>query len=132
MTGGRDDHGCARLLEAALERDPLNLRAAEQLVELFRNHREDAELELIVKTRAEALRESYGRARLEPPDAARAFEQLSGVYEVLGDTACETSPLYALALPTRDMLPKVRVFVDLVIAELARRGAAAPGRVSGT
>jgi DNA-binding transcriptional LysR family regulator len=55
-----------------------------------------------------------------------------GLVEVLGDTACETSPLYALSLPTRHMLPKVRVFVDLVVAELARRGAAAPKGVSGT
>ena len=52
--------------------------------------------------------------------------------EVLGDTACETSPLYALALPTRHMLPKVRVFIDLVVAQLARVGAGTAADVSGT
>src|SRR5262245_17550439 len=36
-----DEKGTLRLLEAALERDPLNLRAAEQIVELYRAHNDD-------------------------------------------------------------------------------------------
>jgi DNA-binding transcriptional LysR family regulator len=42
--------------------------------------------------------------------------------EVLADTACECSPIHALSLPTRQMLPKVRLFVDHVAQELARAG----------
>ncbi len=42
--------------------------------------------------------------------------------EVLAGTACEESPVHAVSLPTRQLLPKVRVFVELVAAELAKRG----------
>lgn len=42
--------------------------------------------------------------------------------EVLSGSACQTAPIYALSPPTRQMLPKVRQFVDLVRTELARRG----------
>jgi len=42
--------------------------------------------------------------------------------EVLAGAVCDRSPLYALSLPTRQMLPKVRRFVDLVAGELARLG----------
>ncbi len=42
--------------------------------------------------------------------------------EVLAGTACECSAIHAVSLPTRQMLPKVRVFVDHVAQELARVG----------
>ena len=42
--------------------------------------------------------------------------------EVLGETACEESPIHVLSLPTRRVLPKVRAFVDFVAAELAGAG----------
>lgn len=42
--------------------------------------------------------------------------------EVLGDAACEESPIHVLSLQSRHVLPKVRVFVDFVAAELARNG----------
>lgn len=45
-----------------------------------------------------------------------------GLVEVLGDAACEESPIHVLALPTRQVLPKVRAFVQVVAAELARCG----------
>jgi DNA-binding transcriptional LysR family regulator len=38
--------------------------------------------------------------------------------EILADTACEESPIHVVSLPTRQVLPKVRAFVDLVAAEL--------------
>lgn len=42
--------------------------------------------------------------------------------EVLAGAVCDRSPLYAVSLPTRQMLPKVRRFVDVVAVELARLG----------
>jgi DNA-binding transcriptional LysR family regulator len=42
--------------------------------------------------------------------------------EVLGDAACVEGPIHVLSLPSRQVLPKVRVFVDFVIAELAASG----------
>ena len=42
--------------------------------------------------------------------------------ELLAGTACQHSPIYAVSPPTRQMLPKVRRFVELVRAELARHG----------
>jgi DNA-binding transcriptional LysR family regulator len=42
--------------------------------------------------------------------------------EVLAETACECSPIHAVSLPTRQMLPKVRQFVDLLASELAKHG----------
>ncbi len=42
--------------------------------------------------------------------------------EVLGDTACVEGPIHVLSLPSRHVLPKVRVFVDFVAAELAKSG----------
>jgi DNA-binding transcriptional LysR family regulator len=41
--------------------------------------------------------------------------------EVLPDSACERSPIHAVSLPTRQMLPKVRRFVELVAGELRKR-----------
>ena len=46
--------------------------------------------------------------------------------EILAQTACEAVPVAALVLPTRQALPKVRHLVDMVAAELAKRGVAAP------
>jgi DNA-binding transcriptional LysR family regulator len=43
--------------------------------------------------------------------------------EVLGESACEENPIHALSLPSRHPLPKVRAFVELVSAELAKRAA---------
>lgn len=40
--------------------------------------------------------------------------------EVLQDAACEVSPVHAVSLPSRHVLPKVRVFSDFVANELAR------------
>jgi DNA-binding transcriptional LysR family regulator len=42
--------------------------------------------------------------------------------EVLGDAACEETLIQVLWLQSRHALPKVRVFVDFVAAELARSG----------
>jgi DNA-binding transcriptional LysR family regulator len=42
--------------------------------------------------------------------------------EVVPQTACVSAPIHALTLPTRQKLPKVRAFVDLVSAELTRCG----------
>jgi DNA-binding transcriptional LysR family regulator len=46
--------------------------------------------------------------------------------EILSHTACESIPVVALALPTRQTLPKVRHLVDMVAAELAKRGVDEP------
>jgi tetratricopeptide (TPR) repeat protein len=89
----RDESGTVRLLEAALERDPLNLRAAEQLVELYRAHHEDEELANVLRTRAEALRLRCTQEPVELPRAALAFEKLSGAYEALGDTTAAIAAL---------------------------------------
>lgn len=40
--------------------------------------------------------------------------------EVLADTACAEHPIHVLSLPSRQVLPKVRVFVDFVASELAK------------
>ena len=42
--------------------------------------------------------------------------------EVMPGTACTSSPIHAITLPTRQKLPKVRAFVELVAAELAAHG----------
>jgi DNA-binding transcriptional LysR family regulator len=42
--------------------------------------------------------------------------------EVLTETTCVSSPIHAVSLPTRQKLPKVRAFVDLVAAELRKQG----------
>ncbi|HEX4474330.1 MAG TPA: hypothetical protein VH142_04580, partial [Polyangiaceae bacterium] len=89
----RNEPGSVRLLEAALERDPLNLRAAEQLVELFRAHHEDEELAQVLRSRAEALRVRCTQEPVELPRAALAFEKLGGVYEALGDSAAAIAAL---------------------------------------
>jgi DNA-binding transcriptional LysR family regulator len=52
---------------------------------------------------------------------ARA-RQAGQLVEVLGDAACEESPIHLLTLPARQVLPKVRVFVEFVAAALARSG----------
>jgi DNA-binding transcriptional LysR family regulator len=49
--------------------------------------------------------------------------------EVLADAACGEHSVHAVSLPTRQTLPKVRVFLDLVAAELAKCGAS--DRASG-
>ncbi len=89
----RNEPGSVRLLEAALERDPLNLRAAEQLVELYRAHHEDEELAQVLRSRAEALRVRCSQEPVELPRAALAFEKLGGVYEALGDSAAAIAAL---------------------------------------
>jgi tetratricopeptide (TPR) repeat protein len=88
-----DERASARLLEGALERDPLNLRAAEHLVELLRARTEDRDIADVVRKRAAALRESYAHAGLEGAEAALAFEHLSGVYEALGDSGAAIAAL---------------------------------------
>jgi tetratricopeptide (TPR) repeat protein len=88
-----DDRAGARLLEAALERDPLNLRAAEHLVELYRAHSEDRELAELLRSRANALRKRYSSEPVPMPRAAVAFEKLSGVYEALGDSTAAIETL---------------------------------------
>lgn len=80
-----DDQTAVRLLESALERDPLNLRAAELLVELHRSRREDRELTNVLRRRADWLKARYESERVAMPRAVAAFEQLSSVYEELGD-----------------------------------------------
>lgn len=80
-----DDQGAVRLLESALERDPLNLRAAELLVELHRSRRGDRELSEVLRRRADWLKERYASDVVAMPRAVAAFEQLSSVYEALGD-----------------------------------------------
>lgn len=89
----RDERGGVRLLEAALERDPLNLRAAEHLVEVYRAHHEDAELAEVLRSRANALRKRYSSEPVEMPRAAIAFEKLSSVYEAIGDSAAAIGAL---------------------------------------
>jgi DNA-binding transcriptional LysR family regulator len=42
--------------------------------------------------------------------------------EVVPQSACVSAPVHAVCLPTRQKLPKVRAFVELVTAELARCG----------
>ncbi|NVB84949.1 MAG: LysR family transcriptional regulator [Kofleriaceae bacterium] len=42
--------------------------------------------------------------------------------EVLPKTACVSAPIHAVTLPTRNKLPKVSAFVELVVAELAKQG----------
>ncbi len=42
------------------------------------------------------------------------------VVEVLRDAACAESAVHVVSLPSRHVLPKVRVFVQLVEAQLAR------------
>ncbi|HEX4335458.1 MAG TPA: GAF domain-containing protein [Polyangiaceae bacterium] len=93
MQALRDDMGGVALLEAALERDPLNLRAADHLVELYRNRKEDEELAAVIRARAAALHERYVREPLELPRAAMAFEKLSGVYEAIGDSTAAIAAL---------------------------------------
>lgn len=93
MQALRDDRGGVELLEAALERDPLNLRAAEHLVELYRTRKEDEELAGLLRARAAALHARYVREPLELPRAAMAFEKLSGVYEAIGDASAAISAL---------------------------------------
>lgn len=88
-----DEKSGIRLLEAALERDPLNFRAAEHLVELYRSRREDDELGQLLRARAERLRQRYSSEPVELPKAAAAFEKLCGVYEALGDTEAALASL---------------------------------------
>jgi hypothetical protein len=89
----RDESDGVRLLEAALERDPLNLRAAEHMVELYRVRGEDRELAQLLKSRADGMRQSYQTERVTLPHAALAFEKLSGVYEAIGDSSCALDSL---------------------------------------
>jgi tetratricopeptide (TPR) repeat protein len=93
MQALRDDRGGVELLEAALERDPLNLRAAEHLVELYRARKDDAELAGLLRARAAALHDRYVREPVELPRAAMAFEKLSGVYEAIGDSSAAIAAL---------------------------------------
>ncbi len=93
MQALRDDSGGVELLEAALERDPLNLRAADHLVELYRNRKEDEELASVIRARAAALHDRYVRDPVELPRAAMAFEKLSGVYEAIGDSTAAIAAL---------------------------------------
>jgi hypothetical protein len=93
MQALRDDMGGVKLLEAALERDPLNLRAAEHLVDLYRSHKDDAELESVLRARAATLHDRYVREPVELPRAAVAFEKLSGVYEAIGDASAAIAAL---------------------------------------
>ena len=44
--------------------------------------------------------------------------------ELLSDASSEARPLHALSLPGRHVLPKVRVFVELLRTELGKRGIA--------
>jgi len=88
-----DERGTLRLLEAALERDPLNLRAAEHLVELYRSHHDDAELSQVLKARATALQARCAKDPVELPRAALAFEKLGSAYEALGDGAAAIAAL---------------------------------------
>ncbi|HEX7671515.1 MAG TPA: GAF domain-containing protein [Polyangiaceae bacterium] len=88
-----DERRGVRLLEAALERDPLNLRAAEHLVELYRAHHEDRELAEVLRATANTLRKRYASEPVEMPRAAIAFEKLSGVYEAIGDSAAAIQAL---------------------------------------
>jgi tetratricopeptide (TPR) repeat protein len=88
-----DERDSVRLLEAALERDPLNLRAAEHMVELYRNSSEDREFAQLLKSRADRMRQ---RSRSDPvplPHAVIAFEKLSDVYEAIGDSSCAIEAL---------------------------------------
>ncbi len=56
-------------------------------------------------------------------DFMMARGQASGqLVEVLGGAACEDLPIHALSLQSRNVLPKVRAFVDFAAAELARSG----------
>src|SRR5438477_3014142 len=89
----RDEQGTIRLLESALERDPLNLRAAEHLVVLYRTYHDDAELSRLLRARGEALQARCSQAPVELPRAAVAFERLSGAYEALGDTSSAIAAL---------------------------------------
>jgi tetratricopeptide (TPR) repeat protein len=93
MQALRDDRGGVALLEEALERDPLNLRAAEHLVELYRARKEDVELAALLRARAAALHARYVREPVELPRAAMAFEKLSGVYEAIGDASAAIAAL---------------------------------------
>jgi len=93
MQALRDDVGGVRLLEAALDRDPLNLRAADHLVELYRNRREDEELASVIRARAAVLHDRYVHEPVELPRAAVVFEKLSGVYEALGDASAAIAAL---------------------------------------
>jgi DNA-binding transcriptional LysR family regulator len=54
---------------------------------------------------------------------ARA-ERASALTELVADASCVTSPIQAVSLPSRIVLPKVRAFVDFVAAELAKCGVA--------
>ena len=89
----RDESDGVRLLEAALERDPLNLRAAEHMVEVYRVRTEDRELAQLLKTRADRMRQRYQTEPVALPHAALAFEKLSGVYEAIGDSSCALDSL---------------------------------------
>jgi DNA-binding transcriptional LysR family regulator len=51
--------------------------------------------------------------------AGRA-QRAGQLVEVLHDAACEVSPVHAVSLPSRYVLPKVRVFSDFIARELAR------------
>ncbi len=51
---------------------------------------------------------------------AESARRSGELVEVLRDAACEVSPVHAVSLPSRHVLPKVRVFAELVTRELAR------------
>lgn len=80
-----DDKAAVQLLEDALERDPLNLRAAELLVDLHRLRQEDLELTQVLRRRADWLKKRYSSEPAGMPRTVAAFEHLSTVYEALGD-----------------------------------------------
>jgi len=81
----RDDRGTLHLLEAALERDPLNLRAGEQIVEFYRSRNDAEGLSRVLKARSTTLRARCEANPVELPRVALAFEKLSGAYESIGD-----------------------------------------------
>lgn len=89
----REESDGVRLLEAALERDPLNLRAAEHMVEIYRVRSEDRELAQLLKARADGMRQRYQTEPVTLPHAALAFEKLSGVYEAIGEASCALDAL---------------------------------------
>jgi hypothetical protein len=89
----RDEKGTLRLLEAALERDPLNLRAAEQIVDFYRSRNDDEELSRVLRARSTTLRARCSENPVELPRAAQAFEKLSGAFEAIGDSNAAISAL---------------------------------------
>jgi len=88
-----DRRSATRKLEAALDRDPLNLRATDHLIELYRAHPDDAELRQVLGTRAAALQDRYHRESMALPRAALAFEKLSSLYEAIDDSAAAIAAL---------------------------------------